>query len=102
LLILLHRRSNTKVYAMIDKEYQLVHKQRISALAPIIDLTPPEICRGSEEFMIVMDYLANRKMKGQFIKIVGKDGMIKEQRVSNVRHFHIKPNNYMEDIDNEY
>ncbi len=93
-------RYDSVVYAMTGREYQRVHKQRVSALAPIIDLTPPEISSGSEEFMIVMDRFAVRNMKGQLIKIVGKDGFIKEQRVTGVRHFHIKPN-YIEE-ENDY
>jgi len=82
---------------MIGREYQLVHKQRLSALSPIIDLTPQEISEGNDEFMIVLDRMAVRKLKGHFIKIVGKDGMIKEHRITKVRHFHITPNQYEEE-----
>lgn len=92
LLALLNRRKNTKVFAMIGREYQLVHKQKISVLSPIVDLTPPEISSGNDEFMIALDRMAVRKMRGQFIKVVGKDGVIKEHRVTNIRHFHIRPN----------
>lgn len=97
LLVLLNRRKNAKVFAMIGRKYQLVHKQKISALSPIVDLTPPEISSGNEEFMIVMDRMAVRKMRGQFIKVVGKDGVIKEHRVTNIRHFHIRPNQINEE-----
>ncbi len=88
-IILLNRRDNTKVYAMIGKEYQLVHRQKLTSLAPIIDLSTKEISGQSEEFMIVLDRLAARKMRGHGVKIIGKDGMMKEQRVFKVRHFHI-------------
>ena len=88
-LILLNRRDNTKVYAMIGKEYQLVHKQKLTALAPIVDLSPREISGQSDEFMIVLDRLAARKLRGHSVKIIGKDGMMKEQRIYKVRTFHI-------------
>jgi len=88
-VIILNRRDNTKVYAMIGKEYQLVHKQKLTSLAPIVDLSPREISGQSDEFMIVLDRLAVRKLRGHGIKIIGKDGMMKEQRVFKVRHFHI-------------
>ena len=87
--ILLRRRDNTKVYAMIGKEYQLVHKQKLTNLSPIIDLSPREISGHSDEFMIVLDRLAARKMRGHCIKIIGKDGMMKEQQIFKIRHFHI-------------
>lgn len=87
--ILLNRRDNTKVYAMIGKEYQLVHKQKLSSLAPIVDLSQREVSGQSDEFMIILDRLAVRKLRGHSIKIIGKDGMMKEQRVFKVRHFHI-------------
>lgn len=88
-IILLNRRDNTKVYAMIGKEFQLVHKQKLTSLAPIIDLSPQEIGGQSDEFMITLDRMAVRKMRGHSIKIIGKDGMMKEQRIYKVRHFHI-------------
>lgn len=87
--ILLSRRDNTKVYAMIGKEYQLVHKQKLTSLAPIVDLSPQEISGQSDEFMIVLDRLAVRRLRGHSIKIIGKDGMMKEQRIFKIRHFHI-------------
>ena len=88
-VVLLNRRDNTKVYAMIGKEYQLVHKQKVTSLAPIIDLSPQDISGHSDEFMIALDRLAVRKMRGHTIKIIGKDGMMKEHRVFKIRHFHI-------------
>lgn len=88
-VIILSKRDNTKVYAMIGKEYQLVHKQKLTSLAPIVDLSPQDISGHSNEFMIVLDRLAARKLRGHSIKIIGKDGMMKEQRVFKVRHFHI-------------
>lgn len=96
-LILLNRRNNTKIFALIGKEYQLVHKQKISPFAPIVDLTPPEISNGNDDFLIVMDHMALRKMKGQFIKVVGKDGLIKEHRITNDKHLHINPNQKSEE-----
>lgn len=88
-VILLSKRDNTKVYAMIGKEYQLVHRQKLTSLTPIIDLSTKEISGQSEEFMIVLDRFAARKMQGHNIKIIGKDGMMKEQRIFKIRHFHI-------------
>jgi len=87
--ILLNRRDNTKVYAMIGKEYQLVHKQKLTSLSPIVDLSPREISGRSDEFMITLDRLALRRLRGHSIKIIGKDGMMKEQRIYKIRHFHI-------------
>lgn len=87
--ILLNRRDNTKIYAMNGKEYQLIHKQKVTSLAPIIDLSPQDISGHSDEFMIVLDRLAVRKLRGHIIKIIGKDGMMKEHRVFKTRHFHI-------------
>jgi len=87
--VLLSRRDNTKVYAMIGREYQLVHKQKLTSLAPIVDLSPREVSGQSDEFMIVLDRLAARKLRGHSIKIIGKDGMMKEQRIYKVRTFHI-------------
>jgi hypothetical protein len=87
--ILLNRRDNTKIYAMIGKEYQLVHKQKLTSLSPIIDLSAREISGHSDEFMIILDRLALRKLRSHSIKIIGKDGMMKEQWIHKVRHFHI-------------
>lgn len=103
LAVLWNKRNNTKVYAMVGREYQLVHRQRVSVLSPIVDLTPQEISSGSEEFMIVMDRMAARKLRGQFIKVVGKDGRIKERRIFKTRYFHITPNqNIDKEIDYEH
>jgi hypothetical protein len=88
-LILLGRRDNTKVYAMIGKDYQLVHKQKLTSLSPIVDLSPKEVSGQSDEFMIVLDIFALRRLRGHSIKIIGKDGMMKEQRIFKTRHFHI-------------
>ena len=88
-LIWISKRNNTKVYAMIGKEYQLVHKQRLTSLAPIIDLFPQDISGQSEEFMIILNRLALRRLRGHNIKIIGKDGMMKEQRIYKIRHFQI-------------
>ena len=87
--ILLSRRDNTRVYAMIGKEYQLVHKQNLTNLSPIVDLSLREISGQSDEFMITLDRLAFRRLRGHSIKIIGKDGMMKEQRIYKVRHFRI-------------
>ena len=87
--ILINRRDNTKVYAMIGKEYQLVHKQRLTSLSPIVDLSPKEISGHSDEFMVVLSRLALRKLRGHCIKIIGKDNVMKEQRVYQIRHFRI-------------
>lgn len=88
-LILLNRRDNTRIYAMIGKEYQLVHKQKLTSLAPIVDLSPKDISGQSDEFMIVLDRLAVRRLRGHSIKIIGKDGMMKEQRIFKIRHFRV-------------
>ena len=74
---------------MIGKEYQLVHKQKLTSLSPIVDLSPREISGDSEEFMVVLSRLAVRKLRGHNIKIIGKDNVMKEQRVYKVRHFRI-------------
>lgn len=89
LLIFLNKRDNTKIYAMIGREYQLVHKQKLTSLAPIIDLSPQEISGQSEEFMVTLDRIAVRKLRGHTIKIIGKDGMMKEHRVYKIRQFYI-------------
>ena len=86
---LLNKRDNTKIYAMIGKEYQLVHTQKLTTLAPIIDLSPEEISGRSDEFMIALNRLIVRKMRGHSIKIIGRDGVMKEQRVYKIRHFYV-------------
>ena len=87
--IILSRQDNTKVYAMIGKEYQLVHKQKLTSLSPIVDLSPREISGDSGEFMIVLSRLALRKLRGHNIKIIGTDNVMKEQRIYKTRHFRI-------------
>lgn len=89
LFVIVLRMDNTKVYAMSGKEFQLVHKQKITALSPIIDLSPKEISGHSEEFMIVLSRFAVHRLRGQFIKIIGKDGHMLEQRIFKARRFHI-------------
>ena len=86
---ILGRQDNTKVYAMIGKEYQLVHKQKLTGLSPIVDLSPREISGQSDEFMVVLSRLGIRKLRGHNIKIIGKDNVMKEQRVFKIRHFRI-------------
>jgi hypothetical protein len=85
------KRGNTKVYAFIEGEYRLVHKQKVSARAPGIDLTPPDVSGKSEEFMLLFDSSAVRAMKGRPVRIVGKDGAAIEQDIAVDRCFQIKP-----------
>ncbi|MDR1705237.1 MAG: hypothetical protein LBS19_11220 [Clostridiales bacterium] len=99
MFIITAKRCNTRVYAMIGGEYLLIHSQRVSARAHIIDLSPPEIGGKSDEFMLVFSKNTGRDMKGRPVKIVGKDGAALEQDISGSRHFRIISNEKMEEYD---
>ncbi len=88
-IILYSRRGNAKIYAMIDGDYRLVRVQRVSARAPVIDLSRPKIGGKGDEFMLVMAPKAARAMKGRPVKIIGKDGAVREQSIAHARQFRI-------------
>lgn len=76
-------RRNAKIYALIDGEYRVVQKIRISYIDPIIDLTAPSLGPASREYLILIDRSAAKHLNNQFLRVICADGTVKEHRLVN-------------------
>lgn len=77
------KRRNTKIYAMIDGQYRVVHRVRVSYIDPIIDLTAPSLGGISRDYLVVIDRFAAKRLNNQFIRVLCADGTVKEHRMVN-------------------
>lgn len=80
-IILWRRRRNAKIYALVDGEYRVVQKIRISYIDPIIDLTAPSLGPASREYLILIDRSAAKHLNNQFLRVICADGTVKEHRL---------------------
>ena len=81
--ILWRNRRNIKIYALIDGQYRVVHKLRVSYIDPIIDLTAPSLGGISRDYLVVVDRFAAKRLNNQFIRVICADGTVKEHRMVN-------------------
>ena len=77
-ILLWKNRRNAKIYALIDGEYQVVQKIRISYIDPIIDLTAPSLGPASRDYLILIDRSAAKRLNNQFLRVICADGTVKE------------------------
>ena len=82
-ILLWKNRRNAKIYALIDGEYRVVQKIRISYIDPIIDLTAPSLGPASREYLILIDRSAAKHLNNQFLRVICADGTVKEHRLVN-------------------
>lgn len=77
------RRRNAKIYALIDGQYRVVQRIKVSYIDPIIDLTAPSLGGISRDYLIVIDRFAAKRLNNQFIRVICADGTVKEHRMTN-------------------
>ena len=82
-ILLWKNRRNAKIYALIDGEYQVGQKIRISYIDPIIDLTAPSLGPASRDYLILIDRSAAKRLNNQFLRVICADGTVKEHRLVN-------------------
>ena len=82
-VLLWKNRRNAKIYALVDGEYRVVQKIRISYIDPIIDLTAPSLGPASREYLILIDRSAAKHLNNQFLRVICADGTVKEHRLVN-------------------
>lgn len=82
-IVLWKNRRNAKIYALVDGEYRVVQKIRISYIDPIIDLTAPSLGPASREYLILIDRSAAKHLNNQFLRVICADGTVKEHRLVN-------------------
>ncbi len=82
-ILLWRNRRNAKIYALVDGEYRVVQKIRISYIDPIIDLTAPSLGPASREYLILIDRSAAKHLNNQFLRVICADGTVKEHRLVN-------------------
>lgn len=80
-ILLWKNRRNAKIYALVDGEYRVVQKIRISYIDPIIDLTAPSLGPASREYLILIDRSAAKHLNNQFLRVICADGTVKEHRL---------------------
>lgn len=77
------KRRNAKIYALIDGQYQVVQRIKVSYIDPIIDLTAPSLGGISRDYLVVIDRFAAKRLNNQFIRVICADGTVKEHRMVN-------------------
>lgn len=83
LLLFWTKRRNAKIYAMIDGQYRVVQRIKVSYIDPIIDLTAPSLGGISRDYLVVIDRFAAKRLNNQFIRVICADGTVKEHRMVN-------------------
>lgn len=82
-IVFWQKRRNTKIYALIDGQYRVVHRVKVSYIDPIIDLTAPSLGNISRDYLVVIDRFAAKRLNNQFIRVICADGTVKEHRMVN-------------------
>lgn len=77
------KRRNAKIYALIDGQYRVVQRIKVSYIDPIIDLTAPSLGGISRDYLVVIDRFAAKRLNNQFIRVICADGTVKEHRMVN-------------------
>lgn len=63
-------RKNTKIYALNDGKYYLAQKARLEYSNPVLDLSNVEYLGASNDYYIVIDRFAAKRLNGRDIKII--------------------------------
>lgn len=83
LVLAWNRRKNAKIYALLDGEFRVVRRVRISYIDPIIDLTPAAVQARASEYIVTIDRFAAKRLNNQRLRILCGDGMVREQTIVN-------------------
>ncbi|GKH48138.1 hypothetical protein CE91St46_10870 [Eubacteriales bacterium] len=83
LVLLWNKRKNARIYALIDGQYRVVQRVKVSYIDPIIDLTAPSLGGISRDYLVVIDRFAAKRLNNQFIRVICADGTVKEHRMVN-------------------
>lgn len=81
--LLWHKRKNAKVYALLDGDFRVVRRVRISYIDPIVDLSPAAVQSRSSEYIITIDRWATKRLNNQRLRILCADGTVREQTIIN-------------------
>ena len=74
-------RHSTKLsYALLDGEFKIVRRVRISYIDPIVDLTSAAVQSRVSEYIITIDRWATKRLNNQRLRILCGDGMVREIR----------------------
>lgn len=82
-VVIWNRRRNAKIYALIDGQYRVVQRIKVSYIDPIIDLTAPSLGGIARDYLVVIDRFAAKRLNNQFIRVICADGTVKEHRMVN-------------------
>lgn len=63
-------RKNTKIYALNEGKYYLAQKARLEYSNPVLDLSNVEYLSTSNDYYIVIDRFAAKRLNGRDIKVV--------------------------------
>lgn len=63
-------RKNTKIYALNEGKYYLAQKARLEYSNPVLDLSNVEYLGASNDYYIVIDRFAAKRLNGRDIKVV--------------------------------
>ena len=81
--VIWNKRKNAKIYALLDGEFKIVRRVRISYIDPIVDLTPAAVQSRVSEYIITIDRWATKRLNNQRLRILCGDGMVREQTIVN-------------------
>ena len=84
--ILWSRRKNTKIYALLDGQFQIVRRVRVSYVDPIVDITPAAVQSRSTEYIIILDRWTAKHLHNQRLRILCADSTVKEQTIIDTGH----------------
>lgn len=87
LAVLWNRRKNAKIYALLDGEFKIVRRVRISYVDPIVDLTSAAVQSRVSEYIITIDRWATKRLNNQRLRILCGDGMVRERNIPFAFHF---------------
>lgn len=87
LAVLWNRRKNAKIYALLDGEFKIVRRVRISYIDPIVDLTSAAVQSRVSEYIITIDRWATKRLNNQRLRILCGDGMVRERNIPFAFHF---------------
>ena len=81
LIVLWKRRRNAKIYALLDGEFRIVRRVRVSYIDPIVDITPSAVQSRSSEYIITLDRWSTKQLHNQRLRILCADGTVREQTI---------------------
>lgn len=87
LAVLWNRRKNAKIYALLDGEFKIVRRVRISYIDPIVDLTSAAVQSRVSEYIITIDRWATKRLNNQRLRILCLRRMVRERNIPFAFHF---------------